>query len=134
VRRAPLLVPAATALLAIFAEQHGWVIAACTACGLACTAAYVFCVRESPARANIVAVALACAAGAGISALRGHPPTLTSERPTARYTATVTGDVREEEDSGLSSTALDIDGIGTVRATLRERVAPGERVVVRGRL
>jgi competence protein ComEC len=72
--------------------------------------------------------------GAGISALRGHPVTLTTERATTRYTATVIGDVREEMDSGLSSTALAIDGVGAVRATLRERVVPGERIVVRGRL
>ncbi len=133
-RRAPLLVPAIAALLAIVAEQHGWAGAACTAVGLACTASWVYCGRGSRLRITIVAVALACAAGAGISALRGHPTTLTSERATARYVATVIGDVREEEDSGLSSTALAIDGVGTVRATLRERVMPGERIVVRGRL
>ncbi len=133
-RRAPLLVPAVTALLAIFAEQHGWGIAVYSGCGLAYTAAYAFFRPGSQARANVVAVAVACAAAAGISALRGHPPTLTSERATARYSATVTGDVREEEDSGSSSTALEIDGIGTVRATLREHVVPGERVILRGRL
>lgn len=133
-RRAPLLVPAVTALLAIFAEQRGWGIAVCSGCGLACAAAYAFPRHGGWARANVLAVAVACVAGAGISALRGHPPTLTSERPTARYTATVTGDVRAEEDSGSSSTALEINGIGAVRATLRERVVPGERIIVRGRL
>ena len=133
-RRAPLLVPAVTALLAICAEQHGWAVALCSVLGLACTAAYRFYRPGSRARANVVAVALACAMGAGISALRGHPPTLRDERPTARYSATVTGDVREEEDSGLSSTALDIEGVGAVRATLRDRLVPGERIVVRGRL
>jgi competence protein ComEC len=134
VRRAPLLVPAIAALLAISAEQHGWAVAACSVFGLACMVAYGLCRHGSPTRSHVVAAALACAAGAGISALRGHPPTLTAERPTARYTATITGDVREELDSELSSTALLIDGVGTVRATLRERVVPGERVIVRGRL
>jgi competence protein ComEC len=135
VRRAPLLVLAVTALLAICAEQHGWGVAACAVVGLACTAACFLLGRQrSWARANVVAVALACLAGAGISALRGHPATLTTERATTRYTATVIGDVREEADSGLSSTALAIDGVGMVRATLRERVVPGERIVVRGRL
>jgi competence protein ComEC len=135
VRRAPLLVPAVTALLAIFAEQHGWGVAACTTVGLACTASYFLLCRHTRwARANVAAVAIACVAGAEISALRGHPATLTSERATARYTATVIGDVREEEDNGLASTALAIDGAGTVRATLRDRVVPGERIVVRGRL
>ncbi len=134
-RRAPLLVPAVTALLAICTEQHGWGVAACAVVGLACTAACFLLRRQgSWARANVVAVALACMTGAGISALRGHPVTLTTERATTRYTATVIGDVREEVDSGLSSTALAIDGIGTVRATLRERVVPGEHIVVRGRL
>jgi competence protein ComEC len=67
-----------------------------------------------------------------VSALRGHPPTVTAERATARYAATVTGDVRDED--GAFGTALELDGIGAVRATLHERVVPGERVLVRGRL
>jgi competence protein ComEC len=57
---------------------------------------------------------------------------LDSERATARYSALVIGDVRSDDD--LARTALAIDGIGTVRATLRERVEPGERILVRGRL
>jgi competence protein ComEC len=125
--------PAIVALLAIVAEQHGWVYAACIVVTLACTLAHHFFGRRPRARARVAAVAIAFAAGAVISALRGHPATLTSERATARYAATVTGDVREG-DTGASSTVLEIDGVGTVRATLRERVVPGERVSVRGRL
>jgi competence protein ComEC len=132
VRRAPLLVPAVAALLAIVAEQHGWSNAAFLVVGLACTVAHRS-FRSRRARAVAVAAALSFVAGTVASAWRGHPPTLTSERATARYAATVTGDVREG-DTGTSSTALEIDGIGTVRSTLRERVVPGERILVRGRL
>jgi len=126
VRRAPLLVPAVTALLAIVAEQHGWLFAASGIVVLACTVAYGSHYLKRKARATVVAILIAFSAGVAFSALRGHPATIASERATARYTATVTGDA--------SSTLLAIDGIGTVRATLRERVVPGERVVVRGRL
>ncbi|HEV8019911.1 MAG TPA: DNA internalization-related competence protein ComEC/Rec2 [Candidatus Lustribacter sp.] len=126
-RRAPLLVPAAVALLAIVAEQHGWALSAFIAVGCGCTLAY------KGRRSARVAVALACGAGVAFSALRGHPPVLTNDRATARYAATVIGDVKES-DSGLSSTVLEIAGVGAVRASLRERVAPGERLVVRGRL
>ncbi len=132
-RRAPLLVPALAALAAIVAEQHGWAYAALVSVSLACPIAYYSFRHDRGRRASVIAIALACAAGAVISALRGHPLTLTGERVTARYPATVTGDVRED-DSGTASTTLAIDGIGTVRATLRERVVPGERLIVRGRL
>jgi competence protein ComEC len=132
VHRAPLLIPAVAALLAIIAEQHGWAYGAAVVVGLACTFIYRAC-RERRNRAAVAAVVVAFVAGAVISALRGHPAILSSERATARYAATVTGDVRDN-DTGTSRTALAIDGIGTVRATLRERIVPGERIVVRGRL
>jgi competence protein ComEC len=132
VRRAPLLVPAVAALLAIVTEQHGWAYSAFVVVGLACTVAYRSC-REKPNRAVVAAAAVAFVAGAVFSALRGHPTLLNDERATTRYAATVTGDVRDN-DTGSSSTALAIEGIGNVRATLRERVVPGERLLVRGRL
>ena len=71
--------------------------------------------------------------GLVLSATRGHPAVLTTERPTARYSAVVTGDVRKN-DSGADGSILTIDGIGNVRATFREPIVPGERVIVRGRL
>ncbi len=120
-RRAPLLLPAAALLLAIVAEQHGWV-------ALALGGALLGSFRRDT-RAAGVALLL----GVALSLARGHPFVVTSERATARYVATVTGDVRDGDD-GLASTALLIDGIGSVRATLRERVVPGERLVVRGRI
>jgi competence protein ComEC len=133
VRRAPLLVPAVAALLAIVAEQHAWGNAALAVVVLACTVAYYSCERGRNERAVVVAIAIAFGAGVGVSAMRGHPATLTNERATTRYTATVTGDVRDG-DEGTSSTVLDVDGVGVVRATLREHVVPGERILVRGRL
>ena len=108
-RRAPLLVPAVVALLAIVAEQHGFVYPACAAATLACVATFIYSARSvggSAVRATVVATAIAFGAGAGISALRGHPPVLATERATERYAATVTGDVREV-DSGEASTVLD---------------------------
>ena len=128
-RRAPLLVPAVAALLAIIAEQHGLTYIMIAVVAIACSIT----LRLRSCQASVVAVAIAFAAGSVLSVLRGHPLTLTTERATARYDATATGDVRES-DTGTSSTALAIEGIGTVRATLRERMVPGERVVVRGRL
>jgi len=58
---------------------------------------------------------------------------LDRERPTARYAALTVGDARESDDGG-TSTLLALPDVGTVRATLREPVRPGERLVVRGRL
>lgn len=132
-RRAPLLVPAVAALLAIIAEQHGWGYLALSVVVLACTIAYYSggCGRNE--RAIVIAIALAFGAGVAMSAVRGHPASLTSERATTRYTATVTGNVRDI-DEGTSSTVLDIDGVGVARASLREHIVPGERVLVRGRL
>jgi competence protein ComEC len=144
-QRAPLLAPAIAALLAILAEQHDLsVVAFCAA--LACASAFAVDgssrakSRDRRTRAQaqqfvLVArtIALALLAGYALSVLRGHPATVTVERATARYVATVTGDARDS-DSGTTSTILAIDGIGTVRATLREHVTPGERVHVRGRL
>jgi competence protein ComEC len=121
VRRAPLLPPAAALLLAIGAEQHGWT-------ALALAAALLGAVRR-----DTRAVGVALLLGVALSLARGHPFVLTNERATARYAAVVTDDVRDGDD-GLASTALLIDGIGTVRATLRERVVAGERLLVRGRL
>jgi competence protein ComEC len=133
VRRAPLLVPAVAALLAIVAEQHAWGNAALAVVVLACTVAYYSCERGRNARTIVVAIAIAFGAGVGMSAVRGHPATLTNERATSRYAATVTGDVRDG-DEGTLSTVLDVDGVGVVRATLREHIEPGERILVRGRL
>jgi competence protein ComEC len=130
-RRAPLLVPAIAALLAILAEQRGvgW---SAFALGMACALAYLY---DSQAwTAQLVrAVSLALVFGVVASVVRGHPPALTTEQPTARYTATVIGDVRDG-DTGAHSTSLALDGYGTVRATLHERIVPGERIQLRGRL
>lgn len=120
-RRAPLLLPAAALVLAIAAEQHGWSVLALGCAGVAA------------ARRATRAAAVALLLGLVLSAARGHPFVLTSERATARYVAVVTDDVRSE-DTGLARTALTIDGIGAVRATLRGRVVAGERLLVRGRL
>jgi competence protein ComEC len=131
VRRAPLLVPAAAALLAIIAEQHGWALASIT-CAACCSIAYLL-DGGSWTTLTVRAATIALLGGVLVSATRGHPSEIISERATARYAATVVGDVRLG-DRGSASTAIAIDTIGVVRATFRERVVPGERVVVRGRL
>ncbi len=127
-RRAPLALPAVAALGAILAEQHGCGIAALAVAACAVLAG----MRDATRRPDAYAIALAACAGLTLSVVRGHPFVLTAERPTARYVATVAGDVRNED--GLASTALAIDGAGTVRASLRDRVVAGERILVRGRL
>src|SRR4051812_3319440 len=117
VPRAPLLVPAVAALSAILAEQHGWAYSLAALVVLACMV--TLCSDSAKAHRRITAtVLIAFVAGAVVSALRGHPASLTAERPTARYAATVIADVREN-DTGTSSTALAIDGVGIVRATVR---------------
>src|SRR5665811_851296 len=92
-RRAPLLVPALATLLAIVAEQHdlGWIA---LAIGGICSCAYL---HDSQAwTMDIVrAVSVALVSGVVISMLHGHPPVLTDEQPTTRYSATVIGDVRD---------------------------------------
>ena len=130
-RRAPLLVPALCALLAIVAEQRGWAPAV-LAIGVACSIAYLHNGRGWTLH-SVRAVSVALVLGVLVSALRGHPPALTTEQPTSRYSATVIGDVRDG-DTGTHSTTLALDAIGTVRATLREEIMPGARVEVRGRL
>jgi competence protein ComEC len=130
-RHAPLLVPAIAALLAIVAEQHGFAWCALAA-GAACALAYLHDSRAWPTF-QLRAVSVALVLGCLVSALRGHPVQLTAEQPTARYNATVIGDVRDG-NTGLHGTALELDGIGTVRATLREHIVPGDRVLIRGRL
>ncbi len=128
-RRAPLVVPAVAALLAIVAEQHGWTWA--TVAVTALTGVVTF--RCASLRRDACACVCALILGTVVSSTRGHPFALANEWPTARYAATVTGDVRDEDEGG-SSTALLIDGVGSVRASLREPVVAGERLLVRGRL
>ena len=130
-QRAPLLAPAGALLFAVVAEQHGWTWFALAASAL--TAVAACCLGKGWRVRTAIALAVGILSGVALSAVRGHPPTLDTERATARYRATVIGDVREN-DSGFVSTALALDGIGVVRAAIREHVQPGERVVVRGRL
>ncbi len=73
------------------------------------------------------------AAGVVVSVARGHPALIDAERRTARYSATVIGDVRSGPD-GRRATILWIDGVGAVRATVATALEPGERTIVRGRL
>lgn len=124
-QRAPLIVPAISLVAGILAEQHGFTFAALALATAGCLT--VMC------RGAIVSAALAALIGVGASHVLGHPGTIGTERPTARYVALVAGDARPNAD-GTTSTALIIDGVGTIRTTLRERVVPGERIVVRGRL
>jgi competence protein ComEC len=67
-----------------------------------------------------------------VASWRGHPAMLTEESRTARFAGTVVGDVRAEE--GNVSFAFALERI-VVRARVSDdRVVPGERLVVRGRL
>jgi len=66
------------------------------------------------------------------AAWRGEPATIDAETHTQRWTGTVVGDVRRGADDAAFAFAL--DGGPLVRASVRGPVAPGERLVVRGRL
>jgi competence protein ComEC len=78
----------------------------------------------------LVPALIACAT---LAFLHPRAAALEQERPTARYAALSVGDARDEDD-GRTSTLLALAGVGVVRATLPGTVAPGERLVVRGRL
>ena len=78
----------------------------------------------------LIPALLVCVA---LALLHPRAATLDEERPTARYSVLAVGDMREGDD-GRTSTLLALAGVGVVRATLREHVDPGERLVVRGRL
>lgn len=118
--RAPLLLPALAFVCAIAAEAHG--LAA-----LACASAIVGC--ASPRARIAAAFALA---GAVCGLWRGHPPLILAQTHTLRVTGTVVGDVLAGAGTSMAPLALE-SGI-VVRANLFERVEPGERIVVRGRL
>ena len=68
-----------------------------------------------------------------LAVLHPHAARLERESPTARYDAIAVGDVRDGDD-GRAATLLALDGVGVVRATLDGPIAPGERVIVRGRV
>lgn len=118
-RRAPLLFPAFGFLSGILAEQHGFGL---LACGTALVAAFAW-----------LPLSVGLAAGAAVSIVRGHPPSIEGERRTSRYAATVVGDVRALPD-GRRATTLAIAGVGVVRTTVATALGPGDRVAVRGRL
>jgi len=121
VARAPLLLPAVALVAAIVADAHGLAVLACVvALGL----------LAAPRARGPAAFALA---GLMLARWHGHPPLLTDETRMARFAGTVIGDVRADENGSTFVLALDT-GI-VVRAHVRtDAVAPGERVVVRGRL
>jgi competence protein ComEC len=123
VTRAPLLFPALAFLAAILAEGGGFAVPACALAVLVCSA------RRTRSVAAFALAGLLCAS------LRGHPSQILSESRTVRVAGTVVGDVRAE-NGYVAPLALD-GGLGAglvVRATVREAVVPGERILVRGRL
>jgi competence protein ComEC len=121
VARAPLVLPALAFAGAIAADAHGLALLVCTvALG---TLTY------RPAR---LAAPFALA-GLVLAVRSGHPPMIAEESRTARFSGTVIGDVRTDENGAAFAFAL--DGGLVVRAHVRDvTVAPGERLVVRGRL
>jgi competence protein ComEC len=66
-------------------------------------------------------------------AWRGAPPTIAQESRTVRVTGTIVGDVRRGEATNAFPLALDGSGM-VVQTALANSVAPGDRLVVRGRL
>ena len=119
--RSPLVPLAAAFVGAIVADALGLTLwAAVAACG-----AFAF------PRARL-ATSLALA-GLVLASRFGHPTMLTEESRTARFAGTVTGDTRVDEAGAAFAFAL--DGGVVVQAHLHGgAVAPGERLVLRGRL
>ena len=117
--RAPLLLPALAFLAAVVADAHGLALPAGSLVVLAGA------VRRTRAIAAFALAGLFCAAWLG------HPPLILAETHTVRVAGTVVGDVQTE--NGYAA-PLALDGGLVVRARLREAVAPGDQVVVRGRL
>jgi competence protein ComEC len=117
-QRAPLVVPATAFLLGIVAQAHGLALPF----ALLCAAATL--IRRD--------AAMGAALGLLIGCVHGHPWVVEGELRTARYAGTVVGDVRSED--GLVTFPLAIPGFGTLRASGREIVSAGERVVVRARI
>jgi competence protein ComEC len=152
VTRAPLLFPTLAFVAAIAAEAHGlaavvWAVAACI--GAACVVASSAVVPQSVRVAGLTVMlqrvgvaAMFALAGLVFAAWRGHPAMVTEESRTARFAGTVVGDVRADESGDTFAFALDT-GI-VVRAHVRNDatapgkfgggIAPGERVLLRGRL
>ena len=120
--RAPLLVPAAAFVGAIALAGVGTpgtcALAAAGAAGLAWPR------TRLPAAAALLAL--------GWLALRGEPALIAHETRTMRVAGTVVGDVRRTGNTATFPLAL--DGGVTVSTSLEGNVAPGDRLVVRGRL
>ncbi|MGD0473338.1 MAG: ComEC/Rec2 family competence protein, partial [Candidatus Velthaea sp.] len=117
-RRAPFVLPAVALLAGIIAEAHGLAPAA------ACLCAGIAAVRRDAAVGGLLGILLGC--------VHGHPATVVHEFRSARYCGTVVGDVRSE--NGLVLFPFAVEGLGTLRASGRERVRSGERLTVRARL
>jgi competence protein ComEC len=117
-QRAPMVIPAAAFLLGIVAQAHGMTL------GLACLCAAALVFRRDAALAAFVGLLIGCA--------HGHPPLIEHELRTEHYAGTVVGDVRTEDD--FVGFPLAVPGFGTLRAFARDRVRPGERLVVRARI
>jgi competence protein ComEC len=121
VKRAPLLVPALAFVGAVVADAHG-----CAPWG------YIAALGALASRRARIAAAFGLA-GLVLAAMYGHPAMLTAESRIWRFAGTVTGDVRSDERSATFAFALD-DG-PVIRAHVRDdAVAPGARLVIRGRL
>jgi competence protein ComEC len=119
--RAPLALPALAFLTAVAADARGLAALACA-----------FAVGTMSYRAARIP-ALFALAGLAFAMWHGHPPMLSEESHTARFTGTVVGDVRADEAGAAFAFALDRGAV--VRAHVRDdAVVPGERLVVRGRL
>jgi competence protein ComEC len=121
VARAPLVLPAFAFAGAIAAGAHGLAPLACVAAIAAAACA------TTRVAASFALAGLLCAWW------HGHPPMLTEESRNARFSGTVVGDVRADENGATFAFAL--DGGIVVRAHVRDgAIVAGERLVVRGRL
>ncbi len=120
------MLPAACLIAGILLERAGYGIVGAGGCLL--VAIFARCRRQAA-----VLCAVALAVGVIDGALRGHPASI--ERASARgdWSGTVVGDVRASS-VGTFTFPFAIDHGVTVRATVFERVDPGDRLRLHGRL
>ncbi len=120
--RFPLVLPALALVAGVLGERAGVALAAlivASALGLL-------------HRQRLSSAAIALAAGIVLGALHGHPRSIDHESRIGVYSGNVSGDVRCTPNVCTFPLTL-ADGT-TVRATLRERIAIGERLELGGRL
>ncbi|MBV8748556.1 MAG: ComEC/Rec2 family competence protein, partial [Candidatus Eremiobacteraeota bacterium] len=129
--RAPLLIPAVSFIAAIVADAHGLAVLACALAVM--LIALAGCGTSAIVGRSMSTIAAFALAGVVFARWHGHPPMLTEESRTGRFTGTVISDVRADENGATFAFALS-NGL-VIQAHVRDgTIVPAERLALRGRL